>query len=285
MNGSSALAHLGDATAAATLGALEHLVPGAIAGRDVRILSGGDGDPFDGVAGPLVATSAAYADGAGGTNVLMLPVEAARRLTGSSGTGELSEGERSALEEALGQVLGSAAATLSAMLDAPLELAALQTRGFATPGDAAGAYPATPHAVSISFTFGGDPCRLVQLIPNALVVRLSEALHELGPATSRSGDRDPDAARGGRPSLDGIPVRVWAELGRTRMPSEQFVGLPAGAVVELDHHPDEPIDLFVNGRRFATGRLVVVDETEWAVRIETVLPRTDVTGAGVEGRR
>jgi len=282
MSSPAVLAHLGDATAAAALGALDHLVPGAVAGRDVRILSSGEGDAFDGVAGPLVATSA---DGAGGVNVLMLPVEAARRLTGAAGSGELSEAERSALEEAVGQVLGSAAATLSAMLDTPVELGALETRSFASPGDAGGAYPATPHAVSISFTFGGEPCRLVQLIPNALVVRLNEALHELGPATGRSVDGDPGSPRGGRPSLDGIPVRVWAELGRTRMPSEQFVGLPAGAVVELDHHPDDAIDLFVNGRRFATGRLVVVDEAEWAVRIETVLPRTDGTGAALEGRR
>jgi flagellar motor switch protein FliN/FliY len=41
-------------------------------------------------------------------------------------------------------------------------------------------------------------------------------------------------------------------------------------VVELDRSLDEPIDLFVNGRRFATGRLVVVDG-DWVVRIESVL--------------
>ena len=43
------------------------------------------------------------------------------------------------------------------------------------------------------------------------------------------------------------------------MPSAEVVGLPPGAVVELDRQADEPIDLYVNGRRFATGRLVVVD--------------------------
>jgi flagellar motor switch protein FliN len=66
-------------------------------------------------------------------------------------------------------------------------------------------------------------------------------------------------------------VRVWAELGRAQMPSAQVVGLPSGAVVELNRSADEPIDLYVNGRRFATGRLMVVDGTDWAVRIETVL--------------
>jgi flagellar motor switch protein FliN/FliY len=284
MTGSAALAHLGDATAAAALGALEHLAPAQLDGRDVRILSG-EGDPFDGLAAPLVTVSAGYADGAGGTNVLAMPAEAARRLAGGSGSGEISDAERSALEEAAGQILSSAAATLSAMLDTPMERGPLQTRTFASPAELPGSFPATPHAVAIAFTFGGDPCRLVQLVPNALVVRLSDALHEIGATPPRSSDADPGSERRGRPSLDGIPVRVWAELGRTRLPSEQFVGLPAGAVVELDHHPDDPIDLFVNGRRFATGRLLVVDDAEWAVRIETVLPRTDTTSQAGEGSR
>ena len=72
-------------------------------------------------------------------------------------------------------------------------------------------------------------------------------------------------------SLAGIPVRVCAELGRARMPTAEVVGLPPGAVVELNRQADEPIDLYVNGRRFATGRLMVVDGADWAVRIETIL--------------
>ena len=66
-------------------------------------------------------------------------------------------------------------------------------------------------------------------------------------------------------------MRVCAELGRARMPSAEIVGLPPGAVVELNRQADEPIDLYVNGRRFATGRLMVVDGSDWAVRIETIL--------------
>jgi len=49
------------------------------------------------------------------------------------------------------------------------------------------------------------------------------------------------------------------------------VDLAAGAVVDLDRAPDDPVDLYVNGRRFATGRLLLVED-EWAVRVETVLP-------------
>jgi flagellar motor switch protein FliN/FliY len=67
-----------------------------------------------------------------------------------------------------------------------------------------------------------------------------------------------------------VPLRVWAELGRVRMPLHQLVGLPVSAVVELDREVDAPIDLYVDDLRFASGRLLVTDEQEWAVRIETV---------------
>jgi flagellar motor switch/type III secretory pathway protein FliN len=41
-------------------------------------------------------------------------------------------------------------------------------------------------------------------------------------------------------------------------------------VVELDHGADDPVDLYVNGRRFATGRLLA-GEAGWAVRIENLV--------------
>jgi flagellar motor switch protein FliN len=54
------------------------------------------------------------------------------------------------------------------------------------------------------------------------------------------------------------------------MQTGRLVGLPPGAVLELDRRADDPVDIFVNGLRFATGRLIVVDGTEWAVRIEAL---------------
>jgi flagellar motor switch protein FliN len=66
-----------------------------------------------------------------------------------------------------------------------------------------------------------------------------------------------------------LPLRVWAEIGRTRMPASTVVGMPRGAIVDLDREPDEPADIFVNGRHFGTGRLILVDG-EWAIRVETL---------------
>ena len=72
-------------------------------------------------------------------------------------------------------------------------------------------------------------------------------------------------------SVQDIVVRVGAELGRAVLPLAKAVGLAPGAVIELDRAADDPIDLYVNGKRFATGQLLLVDQTDWAIRIEQVL--------------
>jgi flagellar motor switch protein FliN len=70
-------------------------------------------------------------------------------------------------------------------------------------------------------------------------------------------------------SLVDTRLRVWAEIGRTRMPAATVVGMSEGAILDLDREADEPADLYVNGRHFGTGRLILVDG-EWALRIETL---------------
>lgn len=70
-------------------------------------------------------------------------------------------------------------------------------------------------------------------------------------------------------TLMDVAVRVWAEIGRTRMPVAEAVALAEGSVVDLDRLHDEPVDLYVNGLHYATGRLVTVDG-EWALAIDTV---------------
>jgi flagellar motor switch protein FliN/FliY len=70
-------------------------------------------------------------------------------------------------------------------------------------------------------------------------------------------------------SLLDTTLRVWAEVGRTRMPAASVVGRAEGAILDLDRESDEPADLYVNGRHFGTGRLILVDG-EWALRVESL---------------
>lgn len=55
-----------------------------------------------------------------------------------------------------------------------------------------------------------------------------------------------------------LPVSI--ELGRTKMPISDILGLGPGSVVELNKLAGEPVDLLVNYKVVAKGEVVVVDE-------------------------
>lgn len=76
----------------------------------------------------------------------------------------------------------------------------------------------------------------------------------------------------GRPLsvLHDVDLIVTAELGRATMPVRELLELSPGMVVEIDRAAGAPIDLLVNGRRIATGEVVVIDE-EFGVRITEIL--------------
>jgi flagellar motor switch protein FliN/FliY len=275
-----ALVKLGQSTSEAICGVLEMFAPGQITPGEVAVVAPGK-HPLEGIPVPAVATMVSYIDGVTGGNLFVMTIEGARRLAaammgvepdGAAGAADLSELELSAVAEAMNQMMASAAGATTAVLGTEVQIGVPETRSFSSADQAIDAYIRTPHATRAAVSVCGEPCRLIQLVPNAFVVRMSGALDELGaelpPHDAAAGD---DRAADGSPSLAGISVRVAAELGRARMASAQIVGLPPGAVVELNRQSDEPIDLYVNGRRFATGRLMVVDGADWAVRIESIL--------------
>ena len=117
------------------------------------------------------------------------------------------------------------------------------------------------------------------LVPNAFIVR-----HRAGAGGAGAEAAGGASARGAGEGVPGdalrqVPVRVWAELGRTTMPVGQAVSLPSGRCVDLDAAPDDPVQLYVNGRRFGSGRLLLIDN-EWAVRVDEVLSVTTTETRG-----
>jgi flagellar motor switch protein FliN len=190
---------------------------------------------------------------------------------------ELSELELSAVAEAANQMMAAAAAAIGVVLGQEVEIAPPETRTFATAAEAKDAYEAAPHGVRATFRVCDEPCRLVQLVPNAFIVRMTRALDELGVETVNGGAASP--AEGGdgaseqvslADALRDIRVRVWAELGRARIPIGAAPELPPGTVLELDRKAEEPVDLYVNGLRFARGTLVLTEDGEWALRLAEV---------------
>jgi flagellar motor switch protein FliN/FliY len=272
-NTDSALLRIGESTAEAVAGVLRIFCPedGQIGDGLVAAVPPGT-HPMEGIPTPAVATGVSYVDGVTGGNVFVMTIKGARRLAASmmgaelpDDDAELTELDLSAMGEAMNQMMSSAAMATSKVLGKEVEIAPPEIHQLTDASVAVEAFDTTPQAITAQFSVLGEPCRLVQFIPNAFIVRMNRALSEL---TTEYASEYQDGPLS--PLVQDVPLRVWAELGRVRMPLSSLVGLPASAVVELDREVEDPIDLYVDDLRFATGRLLVTGENEWAVRIESV---------------
>lgn len=271
MNADQALMRLGGSTSDAVCSVLRTFAPDHVTAGGVDIVQAGE-HPLAHISTPAILADVSYVDGVSGGNVLVISMQGARRLAAAMmgmdplavepGATELDELELSAVGEAMNQMMSAAAMATSKVLGEEVDIAPPDVRPVATPEEAMAAYADAGHATAVSFTFCGAPCLLVQLVPHAFIVRMTRALDEM----LTEYDSAPLGA-----SLREVKVRVWAELGRTRMPSARVVGLPAGSVVELDREAESPIDLYADGMRVATGRLLVGPDGGLALRVEEVL--------------
>lgn len=75
--------------------------------------------------------------------------------------------------------------------------------------------------------------------------------------------------------LSGVEVELSAELGRTHLALGDITSLASQSVLTLDQLVHEPVDVFVNGTRYATARLVVVDG-EYGIEILEVVDQTEL---------
>jgi flagellar motor switch protein FliN/FliY len=98
---------------------------------------------------------------------------------------------------------------------------------------------------------------------------------DVRPAEMPEIDATPTARANGNINLVmGVEIDISVEIGRTRMPIRDLVDLAPGAVVELAKLAGEPADVYANGRRIASGEIVVVDEN-FGVRITEVAPAAE----------
>lgn len=71
-----------------------------------------------------------------------------------------------------------------------------------------------------------------------------------------------------------IPLRVTAELGRTKMVVSELLNLGQGSVVELSKLAGEPMEILVNDKLVARGEAVVVNE-KFGVRLTDIISPTE----------
>jgi flagellar motor switch protein FliN/FliY len=243
-----ALMRLGASTAEAVAQVLEQLHPGAVTRGEVAVLADG-AEPF--------------AETEGLSVVVARSVDGEKELLGAiafAGPAEI------ATAKAGGALVAAAAGAVGVVLGREVSF------GEAMIGETAGLADAAPHAITTTFEIAGASCRLIQIVGDAVATALGNGNSSGPPDAVRRSDEDLRLELS--EALTGIRMRVWAELGRTTLPLGYALGQPLGAVVELDRATEAPVDLYVNGLRFATGRLLVSDEGRWAFALD------ELTGAG-----
>jgi flagellar motor switch protein FliN len=281
-----ALVRLGASTAEAIARVLEQFLPDAVERGEVTVHASST-TPFENLPFGAVSASVSYVNGVTGANVFVMTPAGARALVAAMGASEpsrndqgaeLSELELSAVGEAANQMLAAASAAIGVVIGHEIQISPPDTRILDDTDTAIELYGSAPHATSTSFILAGEPCRLIQLVPSAFVVRMVRAIDELSSETTAGhlGSGATTAATdGGSTSLSDalrdINLRVWAELGRTQLTLGDAIELPFGSVVDLDRAADAPVELFVNGLRFGDGHLLVTEDGEWAIRLERVV--------------
>jgi flagellar motor switch protein FliN/FliY len=251
------LAALAESASAAVLAALVELgVDDARQGAVV--LAEEAGSAFDGFELPVQA--ATVADTALGRITFVLTQSGVTRVAAEAAGGRPADiGLMGEAMTKLAAAAGGAVATRLGADTAPEP----QTRLVAEP-DPAEAWEDGASVAVVSFTICEEPGALVLAVPADLLDQLDAA-----------GADVPDEVCGvegaiAEESLRDVKVRLWAELGRTRMALGRAVALAPGEVVELDAAVDDPVVIFVNGVRLGSGHLVVGDDGEWAFRVAEV---------------
>jgi flagellar motor switch protein FliN len=279
MNAEQAVDHLTESAAQAVVETLQ-----TFCGEEIQItgstVAPRGTDPLDGLEFPAVTASISYSGGVSGGNMFATTAAGARKIAAAMMGGELDDDGNevpelalSTVGEAANQMFAAATATTAKVLGEEIEIDPPRIRVVTDGDEAMTDEPITQHVISVSFSLLGEPCRLVQLIPQSFIVGMQFALQE------RAGEIDPADAASAVPGavprgtsgdwLRESKLRLSVELGRSKMPASKAVTLPSGAIVELDRQADEPVDLYVNGAPFAKGRLLLVGGSDWAVRIES----------------
>ncbi len=71
-----------------------------------------------------------------------------------------------------------------------------------------------------------------------------------------------------------LELLVTVELGRVTMTLKDMLALGPGSIVELNKFAGEPVEVYVNNKKFAEGEVVVIDQN-FAVRITSLVAKRD----------
>lgn len=266
-----------------------------------------DASPLRGLAYPAVCVTADRADGVPGGAYLCTSAAGTRALSIRSldplppeaSDEPLGDGDLQAASEWAVEVLAGIGAGVAEVLGGPLAFSQPSARVLSAADGAPAREGDAPVALCVSLRVHGELCVLVLALPDgdgaqpaspapaAPTATPPPQAAAAEPATAAEPEGlPPESEPAGPPvaaafaqagpgedlevDLSGTRVRVWAELGQARLPLRRAINLPIGGVVELDCEADAPVDLYVNGLRFARGQLVITGDGEWALRVDEI---------------
>lgn len=128
-----------------------------------------------------------------------------------------------------------------------------------------------------SGSIGQNPFSAARIIPLELAESLMGESERSEKMTVRKGEFE-QLDLGGNNGNNGHPIEFLSdlglelsvELGRTQMPLKEILKLGSGSIVELDKFASEPVDLYVNRKKFAEGEVVIIDQN-FAIRITNLI--------------
>ena len=211
-----------------------------------------------------------------------------------SGEAEYNEDNNDALQELFNQVLGSLKTELTGD---GIEAAGSVTEVQLTDMEVHKEFMADHKMIELSFQLLGKPAFAYLVFDAASLKTLDSIFLKADQSAAGKGGAKPKADQPSvsasratfadieevRPSstrninidlLMDIPLPVTVELGRKEMRIKEILGLGQGSVVELNKLAGDLVDLMINGKKFAVGEVMVVDEN-YAVRIVSLISREE----------
>jgi flagellar motor switch protein FliN/FliY len=184
----------------------------------------------------------------------------AQRFMGEPvGTGELTADHREAIDELFRQLTGQLATALKSDIG-EVELRFLGGEAPAwTPAGKFLLNATTEGLPPLSIDLWLDPAIATALGPGEAFAAKSESDPAQSPVTSNLD------------LLMEVELPVTLRFGQRQMRLSEVVDLASGAVIELDRHVQDPVDLLVDGKVVARGEVVVVDGN-YGLRVTEVAP-------------
>jgi flagellar motor switch protein FliN/FliY len=71
-----------------------------------------------------------------------------------------------------------------------------------------------------------------------------------------------------------MQAEITVTIGKIQMPIKKLLQLTPGSVVKLEKNIQEPVDLYINDSRFATGSIIVIEDS-FGIKINDILDVTN----------